>query len=541
MKKFFLLLIFLFLFSPIFVHAQSGMTMSITPPLIKNNVSPGQIWKSSVKITNNNKEEINVYVETLDFKGSSESGAVEFLTDVSENEEENKHLLSRWIVIDPGPIKIPAQTSKEISFIIDVPEEVSPGGHYAAILAGTKPPQDQVEGTSIKISSLLGSLILLNVKGDVKEEGKIREFSSEKGVYEKAEVEFTVRFQNTGNVHIQPRGEIRVYNWLGKDKGHMTLNHNSEFGNVLPQGIRKWNFSWKGEEGILEMGRYRAVLILGYGQEGRQTDTREFYFWVLNFKVIGIAAGMFLFVLFFFIFIVRTYIKRTIKNAQKQVEMMAPPQTKVRQRTIQAERKVVDLKQAPRAVKRSIERKQKPKSSVWKFFRNFILFVLFIIICIASFLFYGNYSEKLRSKNEGISEKSPSVEVVADEKVEVQEKEKEKEKEESQVATSSDLKNEEAEEDQKLIKKEDLKIVILNGSGTSGKAGEAGKIFEEAGYKIERLGNADSFEYLKTKIEYKKEYKDFAKSVADMMLVDAELLVNNLLGEDLLIVVGKDF
>ena len=44
------------------VYAQTKNVLSITPPLIKNNVEPGQTWKSYIKVVNNNDNPIDVYI-----------------------------------------------------------------------------------------------------------------------------------------------------------------------------------------------------------------------------------------------------------------------------------------------------------------------------------------------------------------------------------------------------------------------------------------------------------------------------------------------
>lgn len=318
MKTLYILFIvsFLALIAPI-ASAQDAVTLSITPPLIKNSMNPGDIWKSTVKVVNNNPTEMVIYVDAVDFRGKQEDGVVEFLSTVDSgtSSDEFSPFLSQWIVLENKEVLIPAYGGKEIPFIIDVPEGASPGGHYAAILAGTRPPEENIGGSVIKVSSLLASLVLLNVKGDIEERGIIREFSSDKSVYDNADVNMTVRFENLGNVHLQPLGEIKVYAPFNKLKKTLTLNHNSEFGNVLPQSIRKWSFNWKGERNILEMGRYRAELVLGYGENGRQADNRVIYFWVVYWKPVLIASTILILFILLIIITVRSYIRRAIRNS----------------------------------------------------------------------------------------------------------------------------------------------------------------------------------------------------------------------------------
>jgi hypothetical protein len=63
------------------------------------------------------------------------------------------------------------------------------------------------------------------------------------------------------------------------------------------------------------------------------------------------------------------------------------------------------------------------------------------------------------------------------------------------------------------FKKEDLKIKILNGSGTAGKATEVKDIIKKIGYQDIVTGNADNFDYTTSELQVKK-----SKSAATMML-----------------------
>jgi len=328
-KLTYIIILFIFFFSPFLSLADSdGMKLTITPPLIKNNMNPGQLWKSAIKLVNNNPKEITVYTEVLDFKGGKNNGTVEFLEKKEKiNKDDDKvstHLLSEWIIMDHEPIVIPAFKGKEIPFIIEVPENAEPGGHYAAILAGVNPPDKNIGGSAIQVSSLLASLILLKVQGDTIEEGKIRDFSTEKNIYPEANIDFNLRFQNTGNVHIQPQGEINIINMYGKEVAHLPINHKTEFGNTLPGDTRKWTYNWQKEKSILDMGRYRADLILSYGDLEKTTVNKSLYFWIIDFKILFSVLGTIFFILLLLFLSIKFYIKRSIIKTQKNLEKMNP-------------------------------------------------------------------------------------------------------------------------------------------------------------------------------------------------------------------------
>lgn len=67
----------------------------------------------------------------------------------------------------------------------------------------------------------------------------------------------------------------------------------------------------------------------------------------------------------------------------------------------------------------------------------------------------------------------------------------------------------------KPIDKENIKIQVLNGTGTPGQAGEAVKALTAAGYKEENIktGNAEEYDHTKTTIEAKKGFVDVAEDI----------------------------
>jgi len=90
-----------------------------------------------------------------------------------------------------------------------------------------------------------------------------------------------------------------------------------------------------------------------------------------------------------------------------------------------------------------------------------------------------------------------------------------------------------------------IKVKILNGSGTVGKAGDVKTVMKEKGYKDIVTGNADTFDFKTTEIAVKKgkeyigsfvlkELIDFAKNAKVTVLDEKE-------NADIVVTVGKDF
>ena len=315
-----ILLFTLFTYSPVFAE-DGSLKMTLTPPLIKNNMNPGETWASTVKLVNNNKEKLVVYAQILDFKSGKDGGVELIPVAESEGDGNQTGFLRQWMKVIKGPYEIKAFSSVEIPFEIKIPEDAEPGGHYAAVLIGTEPEGDS-EGSGMSISSKISSLVLVNIAGDVIEEGKIREFSTDKNYYKEPKVNFKFKFENTGNVHLQPKGDIIIKDMFGEDVGTIDINKDTSYGNILPKSTKTWDFFWEGEKSIFKMGKYSATITVYYGEQTKEVDTRGFYFWYVDFKILGIIIASVLGFFLFIFLLIKLYVRRAIRQSQKEIEKM---------------------------------------------------------------------------------------------------------------------------------------------------------------------------------------------------------------------------
>jgi hypothetical protein len=219
--------------------------------------------------------------------------------------------MSGWIDISKEQIIITRGKTAEVPFTIRVPADADPGGHYAAILIATS-PAGQVTGTGTSVSSAITSLFFMRVPGDVIEEGIIRDFYATESFMQRASGSFVIRFENKGNVHLVPQGEIVITNMWGKERGKIVINEHNTFGNVLPLSTRKFAFDWSGESNLFEFGRYKALATLAYGEDGRKTAFRATYFWVIPVVPVVSVLGSLIVFFWFMSWSLRRYIRRAM-------------------------------------------------------------------------------------------------------------------------------------------------------------------------------------------------------------------------------------
>lgn len=298
----------------------SSLTITVTPPLFQATQAPGTEWRSQLRVVNSNNYDIAVTIVPQDFHPDGETGNA-VLEEGAKGDPTDSHRMSGWIEVPPGVITIKRGSTAELPFTIRVPINADPGGHYGGLLVSTQPGNTGA-GSGAGISSGISSLIFMRVPGDVIEKGSIRDFYTQKNVIETPDARFVLRFENEGNVHIVPQGNIVITNMWGKVRGKVNINESSTFGNVLPASTRKFEFAWKElDPSPLEVGRYKAVATIVYGVEGRQTVERTVYFWIVPFKPVATILGSLFFFIWFISWSIRRYIKKALKMERTRLGM----------------------------------------------------------------------------------------------------------------------------------------------------------------------------------------------------------------------------
>ncbi len=300
----------------------ASLSFSITPTIFDMVAQPQQAWNSGVKVINNNDYDITVYASAVNFVPEGEKGHGVFLPITPTDDGTT---LASWMTVPTEAIVIPKESSVVVPVNIAIPADASPGGHYAAVMIGTKPPVDAGK-LEIKTSQIITALFFVRVAGDVVEDGMVRTFRTAHWFAGSPEMDFLLRFENKGTVHLQPQGEIRITNMWGKERGLIPINHETNFGNVLPNSIRLFEYSWRGEASMFDIGRYTAELTLAYGGESRKFETRSVSFWVvplkpLFFTLLGLILGI-----WFITRSIRAYIRYMLRMSGVAMDEQPMPQ-----------------------------------------------------------------------------------------------------------------------------------------------------------------------------------------------------------------------
>ena len=183
--------------------------VSLTPAIEQLVVNPDQTSLNyQVRLDNNQNTPLTLQVSTLDFKSLNDSGGLAFITS-NVSSLKDKHGLANWISVQANTITLPPEAGQTVTVTIDNRSDLSPGGHYAAVLFKVVSPTGFSGANNADIDQVISSLIFLR-----KTSGETYSLSLVKKQLVRNHFGWPTKadlyFKNDGNTQTAPRGTIKL-------------------------------------------------------------------------------------------------------------------------------------------------------------------------------------------------------------------------------------------------------------------------------------------------------------------------------------------
>ncbi|TSC91945.1 MAG: hypothetical protein CEN90_60 [Parcubacteria group bacterium Licking1014_17] len=182
-----------------------GVGISISPLKYKYSVDPGTVIDDVINVGNPNAGDLRVKVEFQDFM-VTEGNNIKWIP----NDIENPHKMVDWIDIDTEPFTVAPGKQVAVPFKINVPKNATPGGKYAAIFFSEA---DKGGGNLLGAIARVGSLIIMNVNGDVKQTGQLVDFTGPTIAWS-GPVNFVLSMMNVGTTHFEVKPVVTINNFF---------------------------------------------------------------------------------------------------------------------------------------------------------------------------------------------------------------------------------------------------------------------------------------------------------------------------------------
>ena len=240
----------------LFIIPLQTLAITVSPAVIELEAEKGQAIEQKIKVSNQADEELILYISVEAFDAAGET-----------NMPKEEISLPTWISFASDQVTLPANKSIEVPFRINLPSYASPGGHYATVFFSQKK-----DATG---ESRVGSLIFVNIAGQIVEDANLSEFSSVVKESEQLVVGFNLDIKNNGNSHIKPVGSIKIYKKNGEYVDEIKVNELNQ--TILPGQERGFFVSWPAEGTKLTkdfLGEYIARVELYYGNQGNTVSSK---------------------------------------------------------------------------------------------------------------------------------------------------------------------------------------------------------------------------------------------------------------------------
>ncbi|MBY0538350.1 DUF916 domain-containing protein [Patescibacteria group bacterium] len=303
-RTLFTALLFAFVLLPSLSFAQSDAGIGLKPANIAENMEPGEVRQFTVLVENVSGQDQNYYIFKRDISGVRDGGVPIF---ADNNLDTGGFALSDWIQLESDRLEVKAGEERAMSFIMSVPQDASPCDHFGGIFVSAEPPELEASGAAIGYQ--VANIVSIRVAGECIEKAQIRQFSTDNYFYGSSNVDFNLKFENSGNTLLRPTGPLTITNMFGKQVANLTFNE--EQAGVFPGVTREFLFSWTSDQ--TGFGRYEAMVSPSYGEEGfKQTAFSTATFWILPMNIILPAAGVLAALLLIAYISIRVYVKRQL-------------------------------------------------------------------------------------------------------------------------------------------------------------------------------------------------------------------------------------
>ncbi len=286
-------------------NAGGDFSVQVSPSPLVVTLKPGATHTATLTVRNlsNHSETL---VPHLNAFTMGESGKIDLQTTPPPE-------LSNWISFGQPSLTVPAGGSQQLNVIYKTPGTV--GFSYSLAITLNRSDETTVQsGARYKASVAVFNLINID-RSDAKRQLAIDSFTVGRSRYEFLPASFDIKVKNTGNVIVQPSGNIFVQRSFDSNSPLATLAVNQSNGYILPDTTRTLSNSWdkgfpayrttttddgKTEQhlswdwkhlGDLRFGKYVAKVVLVYNDGQRDVPlVASVSFWVIPWRIILVTA-----------------------------------------------------------------------------------------------------------------------------------------------------------------------------------------------------------------------------------------------------------
>ena len=227
--------------------------MKVTPVSFEYDLDPGSKQSGSFTVMNEGSSSVYYQAEAKPyFIADKEGGGI----DVSYDKESTHTQIANWVKFDVPSGEIAPNSSIEVNFTIEVPEDAPGGGQYTALMVSNSETKPDSNGISISEVANIGPVVYAKVSGNTIAKGEILSNEIE-GFRFEPPISASATVRNDGNVHADVTYTMHVYPLFGGESIYNNEDRPART-TVLPGTTRFYTVSWTADQGAPSVGIYKV-------------------------------------------------------------------------------------------------------------------------------------------------------------------------------------------------------------------------------------------------------------------------------------------
>lgn len=182
------------------------MGISVDQTSIAFDADTGEKQEFVMHVTNISDKEQKISVGTIDYIIGDGNDLI-----LAEGFDEQNGLKD-WITADSTDLTLAPGQKQEVKFVFVAPESAPIGSHRGAVVFRVEPE----DNGDVRVQGQIAVHVLVNIKGDTHASGRISSFDIPLMTFK--EIDYVAEFENTGNIHYVPYGEVVVKNIFTKNE-----------------------------------------------------------------------------------------------------------------------------------------------------------------------------------------------------------------------------------------------------------------------------------------------------------------------------------
>jgi hypothetical protein len=235
--------------------------------IVINEARPGTSTTQYVHVRNRRSRTTTFTLEVVALAGSPDP--LRRVTFLDPNDSATQATAKPWVRPMASQLELKPRQYAVVPVRVQIPASAQAGGHYAAVVIRMEQAAipNGPQGGRLGVSAEAAVPLLITVPGAVRTRARIVSMHAARFVRSRQSWPVQVLVENTGRVHVAPRGNLRVTSLLGNEVARIQVQPRT----LLPGARDRTTVTWKRTPWI---GRYRVETRLSWnGASGPVSKT----------------------------------------------------------------------------------------------------------------------------------------------------------------------------------------------------------------------------------------------------------------------------